>query len=221
MPTDSLIALETDQVMLVAIDALYAHFQTFDDDDIIAAAENYQPWEDSRPLQSHNDFVASQDNVNHDGLYHGYGIIGGVMLFNLTRIANMTFIDDIISNLTTYAGFKDKNWAPRLNDQDIFNVFFKYGSNLLRILPCEWNVQFHARLNTIIQCLDFPNEDESYRFGSIPKTCANSVNSNIFACEKQPKILHFMAQSYRDYSFLEFYSNFWSDYKSLSWSDIF
>ena len=227
LPTDSIITLETDQLMLVAADALYDQFQYFDEDDIVAAAENYQPWEDSRPFQAgqSSKFVANlNSNFNHDGTYHGYGIIGGVMLFNLTRIANMSYIDNIISNLTAYAdNYKDKKWEPSLNDQDVFNVFFKSNSNMLRILPCEFNVQFHARLNTIIQCLDYVNEEDqkANRFSNIPNSCTDSINANIFTCEKQPIIIHFMAQSYRDYNFFEFFGNFWNDYRELSWTDIF
>ena len=230
LPTDSIITLETDQLMLVAVDALYNQFQFFDEDDIVAAAENYQPWEDSRPFQTghSSNFIANlNSNVNHDGTYHGYGIIGGVMLFNLTRIGNMSYIDNIISNLTAYAdNFKDMKWEPSLNDQDVFNVFFKYNGNMLRILPCEFNVQFHARLNTIIQCLDYVNDDDEQqqkptRFSNIPKSCTDSINANIFTCEQQPKVLHFMAQAYKDYNFFEFYSNFWNDHQDLSWSDIF
>jgi hypothetical protein len=44
LPNDSIIALETDQLLLVSVDQLYDQFQAFDDDDIVAAAENYQPW---------------------------------------------------------------------------------------------------------------------------------------------------------------------------------
>ena len=144
------------------------------------------------------------------------------MLFNLTRIGNITFIEDVMDSLRAYADNNKDNtmkWEPSLNDQDIFNVFFKTNSSMLRMLPCEWNVQFHARLNTIIQCIDY-TENSDYRFSSIPKNCGNTVNKNIFVCDKQPKILHFMAQSYKDYDFFEYYSSFWSDYKSLSWTDI-
>jgi len=79
-------------------------------------------------------------------------------------------------------------------------------------------------LNTIIQCLDYVNDDDeqqqkSTRFSDIPKSCTDSINANIFTCERQPKVLHFMAQAYKkDYNF---YSNFWNDYHDLSWSDIF
>jgi len=145
------------------------------------------------------------------------------MLFNLTRIKNITFMENIIYSLNNYIdnyNDNDMKWEPRLNDQDIFNVFFNANAHMLRILSCDWNVQFHSRLNTIIQCLDYTNDDNSYRFSKIPKKCPNSINNNIFICEQQPKCLHFMAQSYKDYNFLEFYSGFWSDFKSVSWSDI-
>jgi len=115
-------------------------------------------------------------------------------------------------------------WEPSLNDQDVFNVFFKYNGNMLRILPCEFNVQFHAchaRLNTIIQCLDYVNNDDeqqqkSTHFSDIPKSYTDSINANIFTCERQPKVLYFMAQAYKDYNFFEFYSNFWNEYHDLS-----
>lgn len=136
----------------------------------------------------------------------------------------MTFMENIKFSLNNYVdnySDNDMKWEPRLNDQDIFNVFFKSNGHILRILSCDWNIQLHARINTIIQCLDYPtNGDNTYRFSKIPKKCANSINNNIFVCEKQPKCVHFMAQSYIDYDFLEFYSGFWLNYKTLSWSDI-
>ena len=67
----------------------------------MGAAENYQPWQDSRPhddgghvgvlevetaADGANGASTGTEGVNHDGDYHGYGIIGGIMLLDLVRI---------------------------------------------------------------------------------------------------------------------------------------
>jgi hypothetical protein len=46
------ITMETDQLMLTDITELWSMFSQFDEDDLIAAAENYQPWKNSRPFSS-------------------------------------------------------------------------------------------------------------------------------------------------------------------------
>jgi hypothetical protein len=44
------------------------------------------------------------------------------------------------------------DWSVKLNDQDIFNVVFALHPGMLRVLSCDWNVQYHARLNTMMAC---------------------------------------------------------------------
>ena len=66
--------------------------------------ENYQPWEESRPFSSTSGFnvnfktqddpVSNTDHPNTlgelksylDESYHGFGIIGGIMMFDLQKI---------------------------------------------------------------------------------------------------------------------------------------
>lgn len=43
-------------------------------------------------------------------------------------------------------------WKALLNDQDIFNTIFGIFPGQWRVLNCSWNVQFHARLNSLISC---------------------------------------------------------------------
>ena len=47
----------------------------------------------------------------------------------------------------------DKKWEAKQNDQDILNVVMELRPSWFRVLPCEWNVQFHARINSISKCL--------------------------------------------------------------------
>ena len=90
----------------------------------------------------------------------------------------------------------------------------------MRILPCEWNVQFHARINTIIECLPAANiSGRNLTFAHIPLNCPQSELKKIFACNKKAKVLHFMAQSYKEYisEYLLYYSSFWRSYNEMSW----
>jgi hypothetical protein len=101
-------------------------------------------------------------------------------------------------------------------------------------LPCEWNVQLHARLNSIILCQNKANNDNNNNnnnstnksntntnkyssISDIPYNCNNSRSNNIFVCTKQAGVIHFMAQSYRNYNFLSYYEHFWDLYDKLSW----
>lgn len=52
----------------------------------------------------------------------------------------------------------------KLNDQDIFNVVFALHPGMLRVLSCDWNVQYHARLNTMMACYG----EESERRAQVP-----------------------------------------------------
>ena len=95
--------------------------------------------------------------------YIGYGVIGGVMVFNLAAIHQLgtTFIDEIVPYIRKYQNEYDEHgsklsnlsdnsdnseehknkkknkWMAKLNDQDLFNVYFIYKPYALYILPCE------------------------------------------------------------------------------------
>lgn len=103
-----------------------------------------------------------------------------------------------------------KMWTARLNDQDIFNVYLtEHHPNRLFVLPCQWNVQHHARLNTMVACaedaivplmqqqqqqLDSAGAGPHVANGSIidgiplipsvvPLNCDRSIAAEVFACE--------------------------------------
>jgi hypothetical protein len=136
-------------------------------------------------------------------------------------------------------------WTVKLNDQDIFNVILTYHPSLLNILPCRWNVQYHARLNSILACMPGTaaiKYEESYRHrqkeqveisstistatpplpffvSDVPSNCDKSIQQNVFMCDSKASILHFMAQSYKaGGSGLGFYNGFWRIYEQLSWN---
>ena len=119
-----------------------------------------------------------------------------------------------------------KKWNAKLNDQDIFNAVLSISPQHLMILPCSWNVQLHARLNTFMLCLDevalVAGTDQtkpviSYA-NQVPYNCPQSIENDIFVCTNRAKVLHFMAQTWYSYDFLRYYANFWRMYADLSWS---
>ena len=90
-----------------------------------------------------------------------------------------------------------------MNDQDVFNAVLSIRTDILRIISCDWNIQTHARINSLLACsrgIDFAQYSQSgtpLRFEDIPFNCEESKRRNIFTCEKRAKVLHFMAQSYK------------------------
>ena len=120
----------------------------------------------------------------------------------------------------------NRGWNPQLNDQDIFNAVLasdKELKKMLYILPCEWNVQFHARLNTLIACLKtaFLNSSD-LKLNEVPLNCDESRKKHVFACPKRAKVVHFMAQSYTIASeIFGYYTSFWHSFNQLSWNTVF
>ena len=45
-------------------------------------------------------------------------------------------------------------WEAKLNDQDVFNAIMTLIPHYYYILPCQWNIQLHARINTFSYCLE-------------------------------------------------------------------
>lgn len=167
------------------------------------------------------------------------------MIFNLVAIDKLpsSFIDEMIPYIRRYQSEHDEygskvtygvsegksKWMAKLNDQDLFNVYFIYKPYTLYILPCEWNVQFHARLNSFISCaadtIKPLLEKHELRYpvmaSRVPLNCPASIEKHVFVCSKRAKVLHYMAQSYAVYSdVLQYYANFWNTYVSLSWNII-
>jgi hypothetical protein len=124
----------------------------------------------------------------------------------------------------------ESSWSASLNDQDVFNAFFAQYPGALYVLPCEWNVQYHARLNSFVACSAetvkslLAKRADGTHSGSITAnmvslSCPESERRQIAVCSGKAKILHFMAQTYKVHSdFLQYYSDFWKTYSRLSWN---
>ena len=105
----------------------------------------------------------------------GYGVIGGIMLLHIDRMRvgdwlHAALVPAVLdyqrrvaapfagdSNIgssgnSTSSGQGAPVWAAQMNDQDLFNAALTVAPQHFRILPCAWNVQFHARLNTVMLC---------------------------------------------------------------------
>ena len=159
-------------------------------------------------------------------------------MFKLDKINDLLLYNLSVKSLSAYRhAHKDVNWEVSLNDQDVFNILLLYDSQYFMVLDCAWNVQFHARLNSFIQCypelllndygVKFSNGEDMLRvlndhtitIDMIPVECEASNKAQIFVCSKRPKVLHFMAQSYKEnnYCFANYYCHFWQSYVDLSW----
>jgi hypothetical protein len=118
----------------------------------------------------------------------------------------------------------------------VFNAVFTVVPQHLMILPCEWNHQLHARLNTFAYCAGELISSHQLSHGhqqvnishdivkyveDIPLNCERSASHNMFVCESRAKILHFMAQTYQDYDFVRYFSQFWKMYQKLAWNLVF
>jgi len=159
----------------------------------------------------------------------GCGIICGVMMLDLARMHTRGWEAMMYSALDSFRHTHSPSWQPKLNDQDVFNAVLTVHPQLFRPLPCEWNVQIHARINTMLACMDgiLPPDralalehfsSAAITVEAVPLNCEAAVQRQVFACERRAKILHFMAQAHSgDYSFLRYYAGFWEVFKSLSW----
>ena len=73
-------------------------------------------------------------------------------------------------------------WEAKLNDQDVFNAIMTLIPHYYYILPCQWNIQLHARINTFSYCLEElmseANISVYHTHNSIHHTHSN-IHSNI------------------------------------------
>eukprot|EP00622_Pseudochattonella_farcimen_P005131 FR740683.1.p1 GENE.FR740683.1~~FR740683.1.p1 ORF type:complete len:162 (+),score=11.83 FR740683.1:61-486(+) len=104
--------------------------------------------------------------------------------------------------VTQQEGNNDSNWAPKLNDQDIFNAVISLNPEWAAPLPCEWNLQYHAMMNARRLCKD----------GAL--NCPESMREGIFVCPRHPACVHFMSQSYLG-SDVSYYASFWASMRQL------
>jgi hypothetical protein len=260
---DHIITIESDQIILGSIIELWKYCMNIklnNNKILIAAAENYILWNYSvvndTPIYNTNDSSENSDAVEmDDGVNHGYGIVGGVMIFYLDRfrlidnwllylshnidIYRSTVLtkhtsrshghDDDINNCdsTSNSACMDSSvpsaiWSAKYNDQDIFNLLYTLHAYLFHILPCEWNIQYHARLNSIIYCNHYINwntDNILHTLNEIPLNCKESRQKHFFVCPREPKVLHYMASSYSvDGSYLMYFNGYWNMYEKLNWN---
>lgn len=80
------------------------------------------------------------------------------MMLHLEKMHRVNWLNDLLIPQVNHFrsmirdGPSDRMWEAKLNDQDIFNAALAVAPQYFRILSCEWNVQIHARINTMIHC---------------------------------------------------------------------
>ena len=129
--------------------------------------------------------------------YHGNGFIGGIMMFNITRMKYRNWEIQWRNKFQEFRSTQPDAWYPKLNDQDVFNAILSTKPEWAYPLPCEWNLQYHAYMNAIRLC----GRDS----GTL--NCKKLHAEKKFVCPKRPAVVHFMAQSY--FNNIEYYSTFW------------
>merc|ERR1719238_2297597 len=95
-------------------------------------------------------------------------------------------------------------WRPNLNDQDVFNAVFAKVPSAVHVLPCEWNLQYHAYMASVRICGNSGGEQR----GAHSMNCDAALARGIFVCPRPPAIVHFMAQSYRSAT-PSYFSEYW------------
>lgn len=119
---DSLLYVDTDILFLSPLEEIWFHFSRFNSTQLIALA----PESEDRQTGWYNRFARHP--------YFGeLGVNSGVMLMNLTRLRNSTWLPSIRNY---YKEYKLKlTWG----DQDLINVYFHFHPDELYVYPCEWN----------------------------------------------------------------------------------
>jgi len=214
---NAIMAVESDQLFFDDPGLLWEQFLNFPADAMVGAPELYQPWQESRPYADHsNQSGSQQENIleidgtttrteqipfNLDAENHGFGMIGGIILLDLKKMRQKQWQMTWHQNFRQFLENQGKGWSPTLNDQDVFNAVFSVSPQLLHILPCEWNLQYHAYMNSIRLC------------GPESLNCEAALHQNVYVCPRHPKIVHFMAGSYN--ASPQFYNSFWKVYKDM------
>ncbi|XP_061180590.1 glucoside xylosyltransferase 2-like [Saccostrea echinata] len=119
---DSVLYVDTDILFLSPLEEIWFHFTRFNSTQLVALA----PESEDRQTGWYNRFARHP--------YFGeLGVNSGVMLMNLTRLRNSTWLPSIVNY---YKEYKLKiTWG----DQDLINIYFHFHPDELYVYPCEWN----------------------------------------------------------------------------------
>lgn len=220
---EAFMAIESDQLFFADVTGLWMRLLEMDDRTqstaFIAAPEMYQPWQHGRSRKSQRNPLGAMQIDSLDAGYHGNGLIGGIMLFNLTTMMGKAkwesrwksefkqYISSVENDARDPHSEHQKKWVPKLNDQDIFNAILTRQPQWLAFLSCEWNLQQHAFMNTNRLCaadgVAVTGGDNS------GLNCDASLAEGMFVCPKSPAVVHFMSQSYLGGD-PSYYGSFWS-----------
>ena len=222
---DKFIAIESDQIFFDDVSLLFKEFDGMVQKGVlIGAPEMYQPWVEGRPRDDDErekfdlkldgkkntnlqNTSLIENSMNADDDWHGNGYIGGIMAFSSAALLDLDWESLWKDKLKIFiAQSGDHPWAPKLNDQDVFNAVLSLEPRLAGNLDCSWNLQYHAFMNTQRLCS-----------GSLQNkfNCDASLSERMFSCPRRPKVVHFMSGSYKQNNGL-FYSQFWDSYEKIS-----
>jgi len=212
---DRFIAIETDQIFLHDVTALFGEFDEIlkETKAAVVAPEMYMPWFSGRPGDGNEGYELIDSNANNhlrgEEGWHGNGYIGGIMAFDKRRMIEVGWnalwrrtLREFIEIRKSMHG--EEKWEPRLNDQDIYNAIFTLAPNLAGNFGCSWNWQYHAYMNVRRLC---EGEWEG---------CNDADKENMFLCKERPNVLHFMAGSYRQNE-RKFLSSMWDGFEGIQW----
>ena len=203
--------MESDQLFFEDVAELYEEFEQMGTS--IGAPEMYQSWEDGRPKRGGQERGEKKNPVvtaGGGGDWHGYGYIGGIMAFDVNKLREFDFWRVWREELKLFMQDQEENggekqWEPRLNDQDVFNAVLSRKPEMGGVFDCSWNLQYHAYMNAKRVC-----EEE----GGGGVNCDKSEGLGLFVCRKRAKVAHFMAGSYKRGGGV-YYSQFWQSYAGV------
>ena len=191
------VAVESDQLFFDDVTNLWRFLPALEGQAFLRAPEMYQPWEDGRPRGPGEPAATGHAIRDLDSDWHGNGYIGGIMMFNISRMEAADWEARWRGELRSFIESKGDGWEPKLNDQDIFNAAISRNPQWAAPLPCEWNLQYHAYMNARRICQ-----------GGGTLNCEAALRRGIFVCPRRPSLVHFMSQSYLG-SDVSYYQNFW------------
>ncbi|KAH9518729.1 Glucoside xylosyltransferase 1 [Bulinus truncatus] len=119
---DSLIYVDTDTLFLRSLSDLWSHFSQMNQSQLAGVVSEAE------------DGTAGWYNRFANHPYYGqYGVNSGVMLMNLTRMRQTTWLTDM---QTFYKKYK---MVIPWGDQDLINIFFSAHPDQLYLMSCPWN----------------------------------------------------------------------------------